>query len=117
MIVNAIIKDISIGYEDHGILTFHLGLNLPDNTYTTFGGWSLDKYDSTTKKRVCENYSMQLIAEIMKTVGVTRWEDLKEQYIRVDFGEYYGTSIKKIGHIMEDKWFSVSEFIESYMKG
>lgn len=113
-IINARITKTSLGYEDHGILTFGLGLDLAGGMFTTFGGYELDTYNKTTKKRECHAYSMQLIVEIMKTVGVEKWEDLKGQYIRV-VDEGHNTPIRKIGNLMEDKWFDVCEFYNSNM--
>lgn len=112
-IINARITSVSLGYEDHGILTFGLGLDLAGGMFTTFGGYGLDTYNKTTKKRECHAYSMQLIVEIMKTVGVEKWEDLKDKYIRV-VKEGLNTPIRKIGNLMEDKWFDVKEFFEYY---
>lgn len=112
-IKNARITKTSLGYEDHRILTFGLDLDLAGGMFTTFGGYELDTYNKTTKKRECHAYSMQLIVEIMKTVGVKKWEDLKGKYIRV-VDEGYNTPIRKIGNLMEDKWFDVKEFFEYY---
>ena len=44
-ILNAQITNVSLGYEDHGILTFGLSLNIADGTSCTFGGYALDEYD------------------------------------------------------------------------
>jgi len=47
----------------------------------------------------------------MDTVGVERWEDLKDKYIRfVDDG--WGSTVTTIGHITENKWFNIKEFFE-----
>lgn len=108
-IINAKIKNTTLGYEDHGILTFGLGLDLAGGMFTTFGGYGLDTYDKVSKKRICYAYGMQLIVEIMKTVGVEKWEDLTGKYIRV-VDEGYNTPIRKIGNLMEDKWFDINEF-------
>ena len=52
---------------------------------------------------------------IMDIVGVDKWEDLKDKYIRVESNGWGGT-IKKIGHITDDKWFDIDEFFKSKAK-
>ena len=52
---------------------------------------------------------------IMDTVGVERWEDLKGKYIRI-VDEGWGSSVKKIGNIIEDKWFDIDKFFKNYNK-
>ena len=101
-ILNAQITNVSLGYEDHGILTFGLSLNIADGTSCTFGGYALDEYDKETKKRYCPAYSMELITRIMKAVGVSRWEALKGKYIRV-VSNGRSSIIKKIGNLMKNK--------------
>lgn len=43
------------------------------------------------------------IKRILETVGVNKWEDLNDKFVRV-IGEEYG-DIEGIGHITDDKWF------------
>jgi hypothetical protein len=47
----------------------------------------------------------------MKTLEVESWEDLKGQYVRVEF-EDRGGKILRIGHLMKDKWFSFKEYFK-----
>ena len=112
-ILNAQITNISLGYEDHGILTFGISLNIADGTNCVFGGYALDEYDKETEKRYCPAYSMELITRIMKVVGVSRWEDLKGKYIRV-VSNGWGSSIKKIGNLMKNEWFDIDAFFKEY---
>ena len=112
-ILNAQITNISLGYEDHGILTFGLTLDIADGTGCVFGGYALDEYDKETEKRYCPAYSMELITRIMKVVGVSRWEDLKGKYIRV-VSNGWGGSIKKIGNLMKNEWFDIDAFFKEY---
>ena len=104
-ILNAQITNITLGYEDHDILT--------DGTGCVFGGYALDEYDKKTKKRYCPAYSMELITRIMKVVGVSTWEDLKGKYIRV-VSNGWGSTIKKIGNLMKNEWFDIDEFFKEY---
>lgn len=107
-VLNAKIEFVSFGYEDHGILTFGLGLKLPGGG-CVFGGYALDEYDKDRDRRVPTAKGFECLTEIINTVGVKNWEDLKDQYIRV-VSNGYGAEISKIGNIMEDKWFDVKEF-------
>ncbi len=112
-ILNAHITSVSLGYEDHGILTFGLGLDIADGTSCVFGGYALDEYDNETKKRYCPPYSMELITRIMKVVGVSKWEDCKGKYIRV-VSNGWDKSITKIGNLMKDEWLDIPEFFKEY---
>lgn len=112
-ILNAQIKNVSIYYEDHGVLTFGIVVDISDGTACVIGGYVLDEYNNNTKKRQCCPYSMDLIAQIMKVVGVGKWEDCKGKYIRV-VSNGLGRSITKIGNIMKDEWLDIPEFFKEY---
>ena len=45
----------------------------------------------------------------MDVVGVSRFSEMKNKYIRVET-EGWGDTIHKIGNIIEDKWFDYHEF-------
>jgi hypothetical protein len=57
-ILNAQIKNVSIYYEDHGILTFGIEVDISDGTACVIGGYVLDTYNNNTKKRQCCPYSV-----------------------------------------------------------
>jgi len=91
-----------LGYEDHGILTCWLSL-VSDGLRQGFGGYYLDDYDAVGNKRIASFQCGFFIQRILETVGVEKWEDLVDKFVRVDgekFGDIYG-----IGHITENKWF------------
>ena len=50
------------------------------------------------------------IIELMKTLEVDKWEDLKGKYVRVHIDEH--NTIDRIGHLMKNKWFSFKEYVE-----
>lgn len=112
-ILNAQIKNVSIYYEDHGILTFGIAVDISDGTACVIGGYALDEYNKNTKKRQCCAYSMDLLTRIMKVVGVSKWEDCKGKYIRV-VSNGLGRSITKIGNLMKDEWLDIPEFFKEY---
>lgn len=101
---NAIIDGTHLGYEDHGILTCFLYLK-QDSGHQGFGGYRLDSPKDNNSE-----LGTFWIKRILATVGVSKWEDLKGKYIRVegtDLGQIHG-----IGHITDNKWFYPKEEIE-----
>ena len=58
-----------------------------DGVCQGFGGWRL---------------SDDMILQILKTLEVKNWEDLKGKYCRVDSVDGL---LKGIGHITKEKWF------------
>lgn len=114
-ISNAHITNVSLGYEDHGILTFGLTLEIAGGGGCIFGGYALDNYNKELKKRIPSASAMKCITEIMRVVGVKNWEDLNGKYIRiVDNG--WGSTVDTIGNLMKDEWFNIKEFFNNEEK-
>ena len=111
-ICNARIEKVSFGYEDHGFLTFFLGLDIAGGGGCCWGGYCLDEYDKAQGRRIPTQAGFECLTEIMKTVGVDNWEDLEGKYIRV-VNRGIGRTIKTIGNLMEDKWFDIEEFFKN----
>ena len=110
MVKNAKIRSTMLGREDHGIMTFMIYIDA--NGFSCgIGGYSLDEFDSTTKTRAFRAESMEAISKILEVVGVDKWEDLPGKYIRFE-DNGYGSTITKIGNIVNDKWFDMREFFE-----
>jgi len=114
-IENGKITGTMFGTEDHGILTFYLFVEL-DGGGCGFGGYALDEWDEKRGMRVASAAGLQAIAEVMKCVGVEKWEDLAGKYIRCE-NEGWGGKILRIGNIIEKKWFSLEEFFEAARNG
>lgn len=112
-ILNAQIKNVSVYYENHGILTFSIAVDISDGTACVIGGYALDEYNKNTKERQCCAYCLDLLTRIKKVVGVIKWEDCKGKYIRV-VSNGLDRSITKIGNLMKDEWLDIPEFIEEY---
>ena len=111
MIRNARITRTELGREDHGIMTFMIFIVFDDGyTHCGIGGYALDRYDRTTETRVFNPKSIEAISKILDVVGVDRWEDLPNKYIRFEDSSYIVT---KIGNIIEDKWFDLKEFFSN----
>lgn len=101
-IKNAIIKSVSLGYEDlYRIFTCSLILDYGGERQV-FGGYSLDTYNKELDKRIGTAYGLEFIINILETVGVDKWEELKGKSIRVkaDYEKIYA-----IGHYLKDIWF------------
>lgn len=113
-IKNGKINSVSLGYEDHGILTFWLYIKTDIGGFG-YGGYALDEYDKERKERIAISKSLDCITQIMKTVGVEKWEDLQGQYLRYVCNGW-GSTVTTIGNIIEDKWFNIKEFFEDGKK-
>ena len=105
-IINAKIQSTQFGICDHGIMTFFLNLEWGGGGQG-LGGYALDGGNP----RRGSGIGILAIREILETVGVENWEDLKGKLVRV---KHFGWgSIRKpiIGNIMEDKWFDLEAFM------
>ena len=115
-IENGRIRSTMLGYEDHGILTCFLNIEF-DTGGQGFGGYAFDKpsyaYDGSFVTRRGTAYGTQFIIEILKVVGVEKWEDLKDKYIRVDH-DY--AKIYRIGNITKDIWFNPDTLLQEVKK-
>lgn len=105
-IKNAKITNVSLTCSDYSVLTFYLTLE--------GGGWGVNVGGYVLGKNQC-NYiegsgkGMAALIKIMNVVGVEKWEDLKGKYVRI-VDEGWGSTVTKIGNILEDKWFDLREF-------
>lgn len=115
-IKNAKIKATKLGKEDHGILTFSITLEIAGGSGCCYGGFALDDYNSDLKERIPTQRGFEAVTEVLKTVGVENWEDLKGKYIRVE-DPGLGRILDKIGNLMEDKWFSLKDHFAEQRKG
>lgn len=110
MIVNAKIVSTMLGVEDHGIMSFMLFVEWP-NAGCGFGGYALDHHNGEAEERRGDGHAYQAIREILSTLGVASWEKLAGTLIRIeDNGP--GGRLTKIGHIIEDRWFDIEEYMK-----
>ena|SRR6185437_16325600 len=103
-IKNAIIRDVRLGFEDHGLLTAYLDLDY-GGVCQGFGGYGLGAPGA--------NYCGEFIAQCLKIVGVREWTDLPGKTIRV---KQEHVKVHAVGHIVEDRWFNPSELFEAMEK-
>ena len=108
-IINGGITHTKLGQE-HGCLTADLIIE-GDGWGCGFGGYCLDNWCvDIGKHSSIDGYGA--IIELMKTLEVESWEELKDKYVRVEI-EGWGGKIIKIGHLMKDKWFSFKEYFDA----
>ena len=113
-IKNAKITDVSITMADHGCLTFWISLE-GGGWGCGFGGYCIGKGGPGYKENEfsAENGDgLVAMMRIMDTVGVDRWEDLKNKYVRCKT-DGWGKGIDEIGHITKEKWFNIRNFFET----
>lgn len=117
---NARITHASLSSEDHGCLTGWLTLDY-GGAGQGFGGFAL--YQPTPKPEHAEfykgprglqqkNFAGHFIWRVLEVVGVTKWESLVGQTIRVQCEHH---KIHAIGNILKDEWFNPQEEFASAM--
>lgn len=113
-IKNAKITSADLSMKDHGVLCLQLTLE-GDGWGVIFGGYVLGKRYVGIKEFSGSSKGIEEIMRIMDTVGVNCFKDLEGKYIRAEFNGW-GSSVKKIGHIIKDKWFDYEEFYKKEEK-
>lgn len=110
-IENAQITNVSLTMEDHGCLTFWLTLE-GDGWGCGVGGYCIGKgYLGATDFTAERGDGLEAMMRIMDVVGVSKWEDLKGKYLRVQFpGIGWGDKVSTIGNLLKDKWFNIADF-------
>jgi hypothetical protein len=99
--INAEITSTSLGYEDHGLLTFMLMLSF-GGTGQGFGGYCMDgPWSERDKRRMDSKVAGFCIRRILNVVGVSNWEDLPHKFIRVIKTDKYG-DILGIANLLKD---------------
>lgn len=100
------VESTSLGVEDHGILTAYLHLK-GDGTGIGVGGYGLDQpitVDGKFSHREPTAYGFDHVLQLMRTVGVSRWEDLPGKSCLVLFekpGSWGQTSVG-IAHLTDE---------------
>lgn len=110
---NARITKTMLGFEDHGILTIWLYLEL-DGSGQGFGGYALDDkpLDGDRSKTGYSRQPTKLcgraITGILQALEVSSWEKLPGTYVRVHKADFFAP-ITRIGHVIKDRWFSFED--------
>lgn len=111
-IENALITGTMLGEEGHDILTAYIFLE-GGGWGCGFGGYALDQFVKAAERRLPTAAGLFFITEVMRTVGVEKWEDLKGKYCRAET-EGLGGKITKIGHITKDVWFDPAQMFAEW---
>ena len=112
-ICNAQIKAANFVYSEHGILTFELSLKASDGNYYLFGGYALDQPDKKIGDRIPTKEGFECLTKTMNTVGVSKWNELQDKYVRIkvkDSSKGVLCNISVIGNLIEDRWFDIEDF-------
>lgn len=113
--VNAKIAGTILGIE-RGILTFMIDLEWSWGGQG-LGGYALDGWNLATNSRnIGHGPGIIAIRRILETVGVEAWEDLPGTLVRAKIGELGTGDPPIIGHIIDDKWFDLQEFMRENIK-
>ena len=109
-IINARITNVSLTMKD--VPTFYITLE-GDGWGVNMGGYCIGKgYLGSDNISVESGAGLEAMLRIMDTVGVSSWEDLKGKYCRIE-ADGWGSTVKKIGNIINNKWFDLKEFFDS----
>jgi hypothetical protein len=73
------------------------------------GQYALDTYDGELKRRVGTECGTKLIMRLLKVVGVEKWENLKNQLVRVKHDEM---QVIAIGNVLNEEWINFKEFFK-----
>ena len=107
---NAKITKVDLSMADHGVFCLEMSID-SGGWGCVFGGHVIGKGYLGAKKFEGFPSGIEYIMEIMNVVGVERFNDMKGKYIRVAT-EGWGSTVKIIGNIIEDKWFDVTTFFQ-----
>ena len=95
---NAKVESTSLGYEDHGVLTYWLHLDY-GGVHQGFGGVALDQYDKEQKHRQHSPVAGLSIEKILKVCGASSWEKIPGTYVRAI---KENGLVKGIKHVLKD---------------
>jgi len=108
---NAVITNVSITNDDHGLLSAWLTLDY-GGSGQGFGGYSLYLPKTFTHHKDSKgNYAGLFIWRCMEIGEVSEWSQLVGKSIRVRKEREF-EQIKAIGHIIKDDWFYPKEEFE-----
>ena len=108
---NVRIIRVSLSMADHGCLTFDIFVD-GDGWSCAIGGYCIGHGYLGADEFIAENgHGLEATMHIMNVIGVDRWENLEGKYCCIQ-SEGWGSPIKIIGNIIEDKWFDIGKFFE-----
>lgn len=102
--INGRVVRTFLGVEDHGIFTFSISIDY-GSAGQAYGNYALDGWDETLGRRIGIAFGIEAIKAVLKTLGVESWEKLPGTHLRAECGD---AGIKRIGHIIEDRWCNLA---------
>lgn len=114
-----VIRSTRLGYEDHGIFTAMIDLSFGGGSTGQGAGFMcLDRGykpdpDDYKTIRVGTAYGLDHIMQIMRTVGVENWEDLKGKQV-IALRESRWGSIDGLAHTLNDNVLVFKEHAEQF---
>ena len=90
------IKSAKLEIQERGILNFWIYVDYEDGLSQGVGGICLDDWDEVAKVRVGTAYGCEMIRQLLLTVGVDDFSEMKGKYIYV-LGEGDGFSFTPKG--------------------
>ena len=109
-IENARITGAELSMEDHGCLTRSMSLD-GGGWGCTYGGYCIGRGYLGAEVFEGSAKGNEYIMRIMNTVGVSKFSALKGQIVRVAT-KGWGSCVKIIGNVIEDRWFDPEQFFE-----
>lgn len=111
-IENAKITSVDLSMADHGCLTLSMTLE-GAGWCVVYGGYCLGNGYLGAKESDFRGSAAgtEYLMRIMDVVGVEKFQDLKDKYIRVA-SRGWGGLVKIIGNLISDQWFDVETFFE-----
>lgn len=109
-IKNAKIQSTDLGPVSHGCMQFWINLDY-GSSGQGFGGFILDNYDESKDKRVGTAYGLMAIMEVLRVVGVDKWEDLVGKSVRAEANM---NNVKRLGHFLKDEWLDLKELADEF---
>jgi len=107
---NGKITNADLDMSDHGCITMWLSIE-GNGCGVCYGGICLGKGYVGAKTFSSSRNSMIYIMRIMDVLGVSKFNNLKGQYVRVA-AKSIGSPVKIIGNIIRDKWFDADSCFE-----
>ena len=108
-ILNVKITDTRLTMRENGVLTFHVFFE--GQCTGGFGGYVIGHGYLGASQFDATGSGLVAMMKVMDVVGISDWEKLPGQYIRiVDPG--LGGVVTKIGNIIKDEWFDIDAFFK-----
>lgn len=107
---NAEIKSVDLDMSDHACMTLSMVLD-GGCIGCIYGGIVIGKGYVGADEFAGSPKGIEYIMRIMDVVGADKFQDLKGKYVRVA-SNGWGSSVKIIGNIINDKWFDSDKLFE-----